>query len=239
MYRFGKIHNTLSLCMTLSLLIQLVTPLFITQSLAALPSANSNQLSLSHPQSLLSESDPIDVIQSPLTIVRTQSAYHTADTVNNTLTIEFTITNNQLPTAVPNTSNSTTYTDTMAALAAFNPTEDMNTLHDVTLQDTLTATFQIAISNTGSLATQYNLTLALGAASGSLPVTAMVLPAQAGLVQEVTVVVPQVGVYELAVTAVSPTGTTGEAMAMLTAVVTTPPPDGLTLYLPFISKNSN
>jgi hypothetical protein len=109
-----------------------------------------------------------------------------------------------------------------------------------TVTDTLTATFQIAISNTGSLATQYNLTLDLGAASGSLPIAAMVLPAQTGFVQEVTVVVPQVGVYELALTAVSPAGTTDEAMAVLTAVAsTTPPPDGLTIYLPFISKNSN
>jgi hypothetical protein len=68
----------------------------------------------------------------------------------------------------------------------------------------------------------------------------MVLPAQTGFVQEVTVVVPQGGVYELGLTAVSPAGTTDEAMATLTVISSTPPPpDNLTIYLPFISKNSN
>ena len=133
MHRFSKIHKTLSFIISLSLIIQLFAPLFIS-NLTALPAPTTTL-----PAPTLTPTAPLqpDVLAQPLTLSRIQSAYHTADTINNTLTISFTVRNNQIAANFPDITNTGTATDTADILTNLDLLADRNTLHNVTLQDTL------------------------------------------------------------------------------------------------------
>ena len=71
-------------------------------------------------------------IQAPLSISRVQSSYTAGTSI-----IEFTIKNDLPPTRSPDISASTSTTDTVGILSSFILTDDMNTLRNVSLTDTL------------------------------------------------------------------------------------------------------
>ncbi len=75
----------------------------------------------------------------PISISRMQSSDLAAGVVSGTLTITFTVTNNQIPSVVPQLPVSATITDTLAAVSVFNLANDPNTLRDVLVADNLTA----------------------------------------------------------------------------------------------------
>ena len=107
-----------------------------------------------------------------------------------------------------------------------------------TVTDTLTATFQLVVSNTGNVATLYDLELDLGAANGTVAFDTMSLPAETGFAQLVMIVVPQPGVYVLEATAVSANNTSDSAAATLTVVVDNEPPPNPRIYLPFVRRDN-
>jgi hypothetical protein len=89
-------------------------------------------------QLFMASSDPLMIAQAnPLIVVREQSAYQASGSISNTLVITFTVTNHQLPAALPYIPASATLTDTVAALGSIATPADANTLHNVLLADTL------------------------------------------------------------------------------------------------------
>ncbi len=88
---------------------------------------------------------------SPLSVSRVQSAYTAASALSGTLTITFTVTNNQRPLITPHVplasdgsgAGTASITDTAAAIAATDYSHDPNIVHDAILTDALTgsATF--------------------------------------------------------------------------------------------------
>lgn len=87
----------------------------------------------------------------PLSVSRIQSAYRATDAVSGTLTVTFTVTNNQRPLITPHVplasdgsgAGTASITDTAAAIAATDYSHDPNIIHDAILTDALTgsATF--------------------------------------------------------------------------------------------------
>ncbi|GIK56654.1 MAG: hypothetical protein BroJett015_23170 [Chloroflexota bacterium] len=73
------------------------------------------------------------IVTTPLTLARVQSGYNTGSSI----TISYTVSNNQPPTALPTIAPSASVTDTITALATFDITSDANTLNQVTLATTL------------------------------------------------------------------------------------------------------
>ena len=107
-----------------------------------------------------------------------------------------------------------------------------------TITNTVTATFQLSISNTGNIGTLYDLNLALGQLTPVESTSRFVyLPANIEATFDVVVIAPGEGEYELVGTAVSESGFTEQATATL-HVVTDTEPDNLTLYLPFIMTDN-
>jgi len=79
-------------------------------------------------------------LANPISVSRVQSAYRAADAVSGTLTITFTVTNNQSPALAPSAPPSSTVapTDTAAlsqSVAALDLSHDPNVVHDVLLTD--------------------------------------------------------------------------------------------------------
>lgn len=72
------------------------------------------------------------VADSPLILSRVQSSYTTGLT-----TISFTASNNLPPTLLPEIPDTATYTETIGMLASFSSADDVNTLHQVVLEDSL------------------------------------------------------------------------------------------------------
>ena len=68
----------------------------------------------------------------PLTMSRVQSSYTTGTT-----TISFTAINNLPPTLLPEIPETATYTETIDLLASFTSADDVNTLHQLVLEDSL------------------------------------------------------------------------------------------------------
>jgi hypothetical protein len=84
-------------------------------------------------------SRPVTAVQTnpPLSIVREQSAYQASQLSSEMLVITFTVTNHQLPAALPYFSTSATLTDTVTVLGTIATTTDANALRNVLLADTL------------------------------------------------------------------------------------------------------
>ena len=135
MYQFSKTHKFLSLLISLSLLTQLFTPLFLT-NVTALPHTATPGSTPDLTPLTFATNEPQAIAQ-PVTLSRIQSAYHTADTINNTLIISFTIRNNQIAANFPDITSTGTATDTADILTNLDLLADRNTMHNVTLQDTL------------------------------------------------------------------------------------------------------
>lgn len=103
----------------------------ISQLFAPVLAAGERQVLAEQPAVTLPLSAAVD---QPLTIARYQSSYEVGDEV----TISYVVSNNLVPTLQPEIAAGATATDTIEALAAFEPGLDANTLHDVTLVATLT-----------------------------------------------------------------------------------------------------
>ncbi|NUM43153.1 MAG: hypothetical protein HUU38_00490 [Anaerolineales bacterium] len=112
---------------------RLIVLLFILSQLAAaLPPAYASAPASSIPNSQFPiQNSPLT--QSPLALSRVQTSYVAGQTV-----VEFTLTNNLPTTRLPDVAVSATITDTVNILAAFDLSEDVNTLRGITLADTLT-----------------------------------------------------------------------------------------------------
>ncbi|HEY0739779.1 MAG TPA: transglutaminase-like domain-containing protein, partial [Herpetosiphonaceae bacterium] len=82
-------------------------------------------------------------LESPFSLSRTQVVTHSAQTNSDTVVLTFSVTNNQSPSIAPPLPASDSITDTIAAAAGFDFSNDPNTIHDVMIADTLTthATF--------------------------------------------------------------------------------------------------
>jgi hypothetical protein len=74
------------------------------------------------------------VLAEPLTISRVQSAYQAGSTV----VVSYTVTNNQPPANIPNVPDGATITETTNILAGYDLNSDPNTIHNLTLETTLT-----------------------------------------------------------------------------------------------------
>ncbi len=120
---------------------------------------------------------PAQTLDHPLSLSRLQSSY-TAGTT----TITFVLTNNLPATRLPDISPSTTPTDTVNILAAFNPTDDVNTLRGLTLADTLAAGTTFVSASDGPVQSGSTITW-------SLPD----LPPQASATLTLTVQTPAAG----------------------------------------------
>ena len=126
----------------------------------------------------------------PLSVSRVQSAYRASDAVSGTLTVTFTVTNNEQPVNVPAVplasadpaSGTASITDTLAAVAAVDYAHDPHIVHDAILTDALTGTAMFvdgdpvpdrrgpqAVWNLGDIAPQGSVTATL---TISVPATA-------------------------------------------------------------------
>lgn len=118
----------------------------ITQLNAILPlSVAAAPLPISHPQTSIANIQSSNAsLENPLSISRVQSSYVAGETI-----VTFNITNNLPPTNQPDLSGAVTITDTVNILASFVITDDMNTLRNVTVEETLVngATLQDASDN--------------------------------------------------------------------------------------------
>jgi len=144
-----RLHFFVSQLITISLFLQLFLPLF------ALPTAVSTQAQTLPPEPISAVTQPA-AIEAPIAIYRTQSAYTSGSTID----VAYTITNNQMPTLLPDIPDTATITDTVDALAAFDLTTDFNTLHGVTLQTTLTN--GILVNGNGAAVSGSTLTWTIG-----------------------------------------------------------------------------
>ena len=108
----------------------------------------------------------------------------------------------------------------------------------LTMTDSVTATFTLAVTNTGNVDTVYDLEVDFGLANGTVPSDTISVAAGASFAQLVTVVAPQAGVYDLVATAVSANSTSDSATATLTVILDEEPPPNLTLYLPFVTRSN-
>ena len=123
-------YKTIAILVSLTLILQLSLPgwsLMTTAQESDDPSPVSQSLSPSV-SSLQSQA-------TPLSIARHQSTYQAGSTV----LITYTLSNNQPVTLIPNISETATITDTVNILADFDLTADPNTIHEATLETTLTA----------------------------------------------------------------------------------------------------
>jgi hypothetical protein len=116
-------HSFISSLVTLGMLLQLLAPLLLVAPHGTAVAQESPPTA-----DLLAQPAPL---VNPLTIARAQSRYQTGGQV----TISYTLHNNLIPTHVPDTGSN--ITDTVAMWASFDPTEDMNTLHNVVVATSL------------------------------------------------------------------------------------------------------
>jgi uncharacterized membrane protein len=105
-----------------------------------------------------------------------------------------------------------------------------------TISETLTATFRLLITNTGSVGTEYQLSAVAPGADSDLSLMAVQLPAHTASGVWVTVIAPGPGSYEITGTAMAAGG--GARDSDTTTLVVPddagdpPPPDGRIYYLP-------
>jgi hypothetical protein len=118
------LHSFTSILISLSLLLQLITP--IISPLYA--DAAKTEVTAVTPQAQQSQ------VTQPISLSRVQSSY----AAGSTIVLAYTLSNNLPPTLQPDIANNTTLTDTVELLASFPLTDDMNTLHDPTLVLNLT-----------------------------------------------------------------------------------------------------
>jgi hypothetical protein len=86
-------------------------------------------------------------LTNPLSVSRVQSAYARTDTISNTLTITFTISNNQPPAIVPTLPATTTITNTLATVSAVDFSRDPNVIRNVLLADDLLPADAVFVSS--------------------------------------------------------------------------------------------
>jgi uncharacterized membrane protein len=102
--------------------------------------------------------------------------------------------------------------------------------------DTLTASFTLIVTNTGNALTVYTFNSSVPGATSQVSLPDMLLPAHSTARLQLTVTAPSAGTYLVTGTAISLNNTTGSATATLIIPGEPPPPDNLTLYLPFVTK---
>ncbi|GIK54769.1 MAG: hypothetical protein HND44_04885 [Chloroflexi bacterium] len=125
-------HPFASIIITLSLLLQFIAPA-ITPLRAAPPKETA--VTADTPAiTAFNQLPNYQFTQLPLSVGRVQSAY----TAGSTIVISYTISNNLPPTLQPDIPDTTPLTDTVELLAAYDLTDDMNTLANPELQLTLT-----------------------------------------------------------------------------------------------------
>ena len=96
------------------------------------------------------------VLDQPVSLSRVQSSYVAGQTV-----VDFTLTNNLPTTRVPEIPETATITDTVEILAAYPPTDDVNTLRSLTLADTLAAGVTLLAASGNPVQTGSTLTWTL------------------------------------------------------------------------------
>ena len=131
MNTYRKWHSVLSLVVSLGLFLQALAPLAMAPLATAAPLAPTALESADENRKAAS-ADPTP-LSHPLAVARSQSSY----TGGSQTTISYRITNNLPPTLLPNVPPGTTITDTLDIVAAFNLTDDMNSLRDVALTTTV------------------------------------------------------------------------------------------------------
>ncbi|MBN1314433.1 MAG: hypothetical protein JXA42_03160, partial [Anaerolineales bacterium] len=148
---FRRLHRAISLVMVLSVVGSVLpSPIAVNragiaaaQTLMHEAAANMNPERNEPIQNPLTERAP-DLVEegySPsaltgaLSVSRVQSAFRYADTMTGTLVVTWTVTNNQSPAEMPELPASATLTDTLAAAAAWDYTDDPHTIKDVLLVD--------------------------------------------------------------------------------------------------------
>ncbi len=101
---------------------------------AATPGVASSRVNQLQPASASPATPVAAMTAAPLSLARVQSSY-----VAGTTSITFLATNNLPPTILPEIAETANFTETIDSLAAFSVSEDVNTLRQVTLVDTLAA----------------------------------------------------------------------------------------------------
>ncbi len=122
-------HACTSIIVSLSLLLQFIVPVVSPVQATAGTFMETTAVSSRDPYLLQNAPDALD----PLRLSRVQSRYQAGDS----LTITYTVSNDALPSLFPHIPDGATITDTVAILAAIEPTDDVNTLHQVALENTL------------------------------------------------------------------------------------------------------
>ncbi len=130
MYRKKQLHSFVSLIVSISLLLQFIAPAMTP--LRAAPQKDA--IITSSPAHPLTPASSPPSPAHPLSVSRVQSAY----TAGSTIVISYTVSNHLPPTLQPDIPETTPLTDTVELLAAYDLSDDMNTLADLELQVTLT-----------------------------------------------------------------------------------------------------
>ncbi|MCL4266411.1 MAG: VCBS repeat-containing protein [Anaerolineae bacterium] len=128
------LHAFISLIVSISLLLQFIVPIIPPLHAAQIKDTTRSRLRFAVTPPHTSASLLLGP-SAPISVSRVQSSYHSGDEI----TITYIVHNNLPPTGQPNVAPGATYTDTIDALAAFEPATDANTLHEVSLATTLTA----------------------------------------------------------------------------------------------------
>ncbi len=175
-----RIHRILSKLVILSMILSLLPPSLLAaaardRSPADVMVASAEPLS---PAARRSPAAEPDALANPVSLSRVQSAYTAGTTV-----ISFSVTNNLLPTLLPDLPPSAPITDTFEILAGFSLSADANTLKNGVLVETLTP-------GTSFLEASGDYTLAGSTVTWNL----QDLPPQASTVLSLTVQTPPAGV---------------------------------------------
>ncbi|MBX3059649.1 MAG: VCBS repeat-containing protein [Anaerolineae bacterium] len=125
MYRKKQLHSFVSLIVSISLLLQFIAPAM--PPLRAAPATQSPNLPIS-------QSRDVSIASLPISLSRIQST----TTAGSTIVISYTVSNHLPATLQPDIPDTTPLTDTVELLAAYDLSDDMNTLADPELQLTLT-----------------------------------------------------------------------------------------------------
>ena len=127
MVTFRKFQPVINIILVFSLLLSIAP----VQAFAAPKSEVQNPAPT---ERSLSSVDIPAALDHPFAISRLQSSYIS----NGETVVTYTITNNQAPTFSPDIADTATVTETTEILSMFSVTDDMNTLHNLTLAMTLT-----------------------------------------------------------------------------------------------------
>jgi uncharacterized membrane protein len=144
---------------------------------AAIPGVAGSRVNQAQPASAPLATPVTVMTAAPLSLARVQSSY-----VAGTTTITFLATNNLPPTILPEISETASYTETIDALAAYTASDDVNTLRQVTIEDTLAADTTLITASGVPILSGNNLTWSLPEIPplGSVTVTMTVQTPAAG-----------------------------------------------------------